>query len=216
MILCRIFIGKKEQIIMKRNANGSLSGVISNVCFYEVDGVQVMRAKSGPKPKKAEWQLKNQRIFAERVAWVKKVKYPLLNRVWKYVHFSVGGNSFNHFLKINNPAFGCAGQIMFPELLIVSEGKVGFVSEFGVVRKEGQLEFSWTPNDDAHSHGNDFMNIVFLLDNGGLDVQKTTICRSDCKALLPVPASAQNQSEGYVFWSSIDDRAFSRSLYWKV
>lgn len=201
---------------MKRNSNGSLSGLISNVCVYEVDGVQVMRTKPGFKRKKAEWQLKNQQVFAERVAWVKKVKYTLLNRVWKYVHFSVGGNSFNHFLKINNPAFGNTGRVMFPELLVVSEGKIRLVLNFRVERTGSQLLFSWTLNDDLYSRESDFMNIVFLKDDGGLEVQKTTACRSDCKALLTVPASALNQSEGYVFWSSIDDRAFSRSLYWKV
>ncbi len=68
--------------------------------------------------------------------------------------------------------------------------------------------------DYSRSHGDDFMNAVFLQDNGRLDVRKTTICRSDCKALLSVPASAPK--ERYVFWSSINDRAFSRSVYWKV
>jgi hypothetical protein len=214
MILRCIFIGKKEQIIMKRNALGLLTGIISNLCVYEVDGVQIVRSLPHRGQCNSTSQLANQRIFAKRVAWAKKVNWTLLNRVWKYAHFSVGGNPLNHFLKINNSAFSRTDQIKFPELLIVSEGSLSLAPELGVVRKEGQLEFSWTPHDDTHSHGNDLMNIVFLQDDGGLDVRKTTVCRSDCKALLSVPASAPK--EGYVFWSSINDRAFSRSVYWKV
>ncbi|MDP4184833.1 MAG: hypothetical protein Q8862_06675, partial [Bacteroidota bacterium] len=61
----------------------------------------------------------------------------------------------------------------------------------------------------------DRLNMVFLYNEKELKVIKTDVFRSAGLARIAIPVPDLTQQEGYVFWSSFDDKRFSPSVYWK-
>ncbi|MDP4206714.1 MAG: hypothetical protein Q8859_12055, partial [Bacteroidota bacterium] len=123
---------------VKNNTIGSLTGIVGDLCLYEVGGKLVCRSLPRRDKKKASAaQITCRNTFASRVGIAQSVKYTLLRRVWKYTEFPVGMNSLNHFLKINKGAFGRTDLIIYPLLFFLSDGYLSPVINFEMTRFGG-------------------------------------------------------------------------------
>jgi len=192
------------------------SGRLGSVITYELNGVQVIRALPYTKKRKTtDLQQAHRESFQIQHRIAKSLKVKIIQRIWDRFSYQGGMNGYNRFIQINRPVYGPSGDIEFPELMVVSQGKLNPAKDFVVTYDGNNLQFTWTPgNQNLHSSDTDKLNVVLLNSRCFLTVFETGISRKEGQAVLPFSASANENPVGYVFWSSANDKDFSPSIYW--
>jgi len=192
------------------------SGRLGNVITYELNGVQVIRALPYTKKRKpTDLQQAHQESFKIQHRIAKSLKLQIIQRIWDRFSYQGGMNGYNRFIQINRPAYGPSGDIEFPELMVVSQGKLNPAKNFTVTYDGKNLQFTWTPgNQNLHCSGTDQLNIALLSYRSSLEVIETNISRETGQATIPFTVNKNEIPRGYVFWSSTNDKDFSPSIYW--
>lgn len=192
------------------------SGRLGNVVTYELNGVQVVRSLPFTKKRKpTKLQEAHRMSFKMQHLLARGVKKQIIDRIWKQASYLGGMNAYNSFVKANRGAFGQSDHVVFPELMQISLGKLNPVYNISVVREDDQLVFTWLPGEPVvYAAGTDRLNLVFLIDRCTLSVMETDITRNAGSIEIPDQVNGRNITEGYLFWSSANDREFSPSMYW--
>ncbi|NJK97171.1 MAG: hypothetical protein HC905_21700 [Bacteroidales bacterium] len=205
---------------MARLSSGSplkgARGRIGNIVTYDLNGVQVARALPDRSRKRKASPLEeiNRNNFLFRHAVAKTVKHSLIDRIWSKQVYIGGMNPYNSFISANKSAFGTDMTIAFPELMVLSVGNLRQVQDLQVSRVGELLEFRWKALFSIHSSQEDLLNLV-LVSRDKLEVFPTLIKREEEFATLKLQNDASEGVKGYLFWSSVNDRNFSPSMFWK-
>ena len=192
------------------------SGRLGSVITYELNGVQVIRSLPYTKKRKpTDLQQAHRESFKIQHRIAKSLKLQIIQRIWDRFSYQGGMNGYNRFIQINRSAYGPSGDIEFPELMVISQGKLNPAKDFTVTYDGKNLQFTWTPgNQNLHCSGTDQLNIALLSYRSSLEVIETNISRETGQATIPFTVNKNEIPEGYVFWSSANDTDFSPSLYW--
>jgi len=192
------------------------SGRLGNVVTYELNGVQVVRSLPFTKKRKpTKLQESHRQSFQMLHLLAQGVKSQIINRIWKKSSYQGGMNAYNSFLKANRGAFGQSDHVEFPELMVISQGRLNPVYNVSVASEDDQLLFTWLPGETGVcASGTDRLNLVFLIDRSMLIVMETAITRETGSTKVPNLINGRNITEGYLFWSSANDKEFSPSMYW--
>jgi hypothetical protein len=193
------------------------SGRLGNVVTYELNGVQVIRSLPGTtKRKPTNRQSAHRESFAIQHKIARSLKWNIIYRIWNQFSYKGGMNAYNRFIQVNRQAYGSKGYIDFPELMIVSQGNLSPVNNLKVSLEGDHLLFQWTTGVRSRINSDsDQLNVVLLHSRSSLQVIETA---TQCKAgqtIIPLSGAIKENPEGYVFWSSIDNRSFSPSVYWR-
>ena len=125
-------------------------------------------------------------------------------------------NAYNRFIQVNRQAYGPDGSIEFPELMVMSVGNLMQVQAFAAHREGDQVTFQWATGQGARKASpGDLLNIVLLLNKSSFEVIETGIRRDAGQATIPFAMNDAAIPEGYVFWSAVNDKDFSPSVYWR-
>jgi hypothetical protein len=192
------------------------SGRLGNVVTYTMNGVQVIRSLPFTKKRKAtKLQRAHLESFKMQHLIAKSLKVPIIQRIWNRFSYEGGMNGYNRFIQINRPAYGASGEIEFPELFVISQGTLIPARDLTVTHQDHHLQFAWTPGDRSpNCSGTDRLNIALLSNRSSIRIIETGIFREAGQASIELPANMVGMVEGYVFWSSLQDRNFSPSIYW--
>lgn len=193
-----------------------VSGRFGDVVTYQLNGTQVVRSRPYfPKRKPSPLQQQHRQSFEIQHRMAQSVKVTIINRIWKRLSYQGGMNAYNCFIQANRAAYGPSGRIEFPELMVISQGKLIPARNLSVIRQGEALLFRWTAdNVPLHSLASDRLNIVLLTNQGAFRVIETGVTRETGQAIIPFSGNENEVAEGFVFWSSFNDKEFSPSLYW--
>jgi len=196
--------------------NGT-SGRIGNLVTYNLNGIQVVRTmpESFKKRKTSLLQTLHQNSFRVQHAIAKSVKRTLIDKIWSQLSSKGGLNPYNQFIKRNRAAFAGGDRIVFPELMVVSDGSLVPAPGFSVKKEGDLLTFTW----DSHlvgkgSSNKDKLNIIMIVCRNSLCIVEIESIRSDGEATLPYAPGNDPFTEGFAFWSSENEDSFSPSVYW--
>lgn len=193
------------------------TGRLGNLVTYELNGVQVIRALPGTRKRKpTALQEIHRRSFKIQHRIAQSLRWKIINRIWNQFSYKGGMNAYNRFIQINRQVYGPTGSMDFPELMVLSQGNVSPAIDFKTSQEGNNLVLQWTPgNTNRYTSDADRLNIVLLHSRSSLEVIETGVERRAGQALVPFPGDTKETPEGYVFWSSSDNRNFSPSIYWR-
>ncbi len=204
----------------KLPSNSPLAGVsgrIGDVVTYVSNGITIVRAlpKRRNDHKSSILQQQHLNSFKAKHDFARSIKQSIIDRIWKQVAIPVGMNPYNYFIKSNNDAFGKTDHVEFPQLMILSAGKLLPVENLKLEVANNMLLLSWTSKlINVYASANDRLIIALLSDKKNLHLFNTRSIRSEEKAELELGELNTDIIEGYIFWSSSNDKVFSRSEYW--
>ncbi|MDP4207574.1 MAG: hypothetical protein Q8928_02045 [Bacteroidota bacterium] len=194
-----------------------LRGRVGDWIIYERNGKVYMRAAPQPKKnhKSTAQQDLHQKSFQAIHTLAKSVKRSIIDRVWATLPMTGGMTPYSLFVKSNWTAFGHTDQIQFPELMEISRGNLLPAVGFSVKKDGDQITFRW----DASKTGwlamaDNRLNLVRLTDRLNLEYIAVEARRGDGEASVIIQDQTE-MIEGFVFWSSFDETAFSPSMHWK-
>jgi hypothetical protein len=202
---------------VSKNSLTGLSGKVGNMVFYVSNGIQIVRSlpESKKKRKSSDLQKVHQSSFKAKHDFARSVKHSIIDRIWSRLPLAAGMNPYNYFLQVNNDAFASTDHIEFPKRITLSKGKLLSVSNLKVSAVNHKLLLSWTSNVNSKYAGDtDRLTIAVLINKKALQLFDTSYIRSDKKAELDLSGMDTGIIEGYIFWSSPNNDAFSISDYW--
>jgi hypothetical protein len=200
-----------------KNSMTGLSGIVGNAVFYVSNGMQLVRIRPTQNKSRKLSELQKAHIgsFKAQHAFARSIKHGIIDRIWSQLDIPAGMNPYNYFIKSNSDAFGKTALIQFPQLIILSMGKLLPVENLKAELANNQLFLKWKYNNDsAYASATDKLNIAILINKTELKFLENNFIRSDEKAELNLDNSETEIIEGFVFWSSQENDAFSRSEYW--
>lgn len=192
-------------------------GRIGNFVTYDLNGVQVVRSlpTDSRKKKASKLQLLHRSSFKMQHAIAHSLKHSIISRIWSKLDLKGGMNAYNQFIKTNRAAYGQSGQIMFPELMVISQGALHPVQGLQISRNGDYLHLTW----DKQGFGRfatttDRLNLVILENRKNFKNLENSAIRQDGTAEINLTGFQDNVIEGYIFWSSYNDQDFSPSVFW--
>lgn len=203
--------------ILPGNILIGVSGRIGNLVTYNLNGTQVIRTLPETFKKRKSSSLQKQHLISFKIqhAMAKSVKKTIIDRIWSHLSFQGGMNPYNQFIKRNRAAYGGTDNIVFPELMVISDGNLLPAAGFTVHREGEILTFSWDSNQTGKlASPADKLNIVILAYRCSLNMMAVEACRSDGTISFALPDKIIGDVEGYVFWSSQNEENFSPSMFW--
>jgi hypothetical protein len=207
------------RIVSKNFLNGA-SGRIGNTVTYVLNGVQVIRSLpyQGKKHKPSALQQQHLDAFKKQHLFARSVKQTVIDRIWSKEEIPPGLNPYNYFLKCNRAAFANTEKIMHPALLRLSTGKL-LLAENMIFACEGHLlQIKWDNSQiNFYARTTDRLNVVLLLNRESILFLDAKAVRADGDATIQLPDTVANDMvEGFLFWSDVNDNAFSPSVFWQV
>jgi len=207
---------------MAKLPNNSLlsgaSGKIGDLVLYMSNGIQIVRTRPQRKDyKPSEFQKAHIESFKAQHVFAKSIKRSVIDRIWSRETIPAGMNPYNFFFKSNRDAFGKTELIKFPQLMTISTGRLLPVEDLTIKKADNKIYIQWKVSGNMiSSYDRDKLNIAFLIDKKRLHLIDTSITRATGQAEIGLDDLQPEIVEGYIFWASEDDKAFSRSEYWKI
>jgi len=198
---------------------GGISGKVGDKVYYQMNGKTYVRSlpKSRQKPVSPLQKLQQERFLCI-VRFCKKFKYSVIPLIWNGIEKSYSGYSL--FMKTNSPAFGKDGELMDPQRIQLSAGKLYHPYGFTARRKVGEpavVEVSW--QKDAHLGGVPLWDELLAIstDNDQYsDVQVTGITRGSLGGSFTLPSLKAPATHLYLFFASEDRKQYSGSACFEI
>jgi hypothetical protein len=200
-----------------KNSINGISGIFGNAVFYVSNGMQLVRIRPPQNKSRKLSELQKAHIgsFKAQHAFARSIKTGIIDRIWSQLDIPAGMNPYNYFIKSNSDAFGKTDHIQFPQLMTLSTGKLLPVENLKVEVTDNQLLLKWESNKDtAYASATDKLTIALLINETELKFLENSFIRSDEKAELEIDMAETEKMEGFIYWSSQENDAFSRSEYW--
>jgi hypothetical protein len=193
------------------------SGRIGNLLTYNLKGIQVVKTLPVSDKKKRKFsvlQEKHLYSFKAQCLFAQSLKETIIDRVWAHLSFTGGINPYNFFIQCNRAAFGGEERIVFPELLVISHGRLIPAAKFKASREGENIVFTWVNTEAANVSPKDKINIVLLKNREEIVIAEVNATREQETTSVSVAGLTGTMIEGYSFWSTKDDQLFSPSIYW--
>jgi len=195
------------------------SGKIGNLVTYTLNGEQIIR-KSPSRPRKfkaSTLQQQHFNTFAAQHDFAKNIKKDIIDPIWSLEPMPVGLNPYNYFIKCNRNAFGKSYHIEFPELMVLSLGKLLPVEELSFSLHENSVQLSWNnTNLNNYANADDKLHLVLLIDKQCILFIDNDTTRADGKFEFDVSKLTGSVVEGFIYWSTAKYLMYSPSVYFKV
>lgn len=203
----------------------NISGTVSNLVFYQRNGVNYVRSKPASfRDAKTEKQLSARGRFAGCNRFYDKIKTDIFRLVWKIAANGTGKNAKNIFTQHNIYAFGKDKEVVDYGRLHFSSGLLPLPDDIQVERHNNRDCLLQWDYDSAKAIGapNDLLYIVELRpekQTEDLQVYYTTVfhetgvSRSKGKAIFSTSYDFDDQTYLYCFWGNEQNSSFSDSYY---
>ncbi len=195
------------------------SGRFGNAVLYMSNGIPIIRSLPGT-PKKCKssvLQKKHISSFQALHHLARSVKRSIIDRVWSREEIPLGLNPYNYFIKCNRNAFAKTDHVEYPQLITLTNGYLLPAENLNFNLVEKSLQVKWTCTlKNNYAETDDCLNVALLIDRKAFFVLNTIALRKDENAIIEIPSIFESIREGFIFWSSKDDSAFSRSEYWNL
>ncbi|MDR2921240.1 MAG: DUF6266 family protein [Tannerella sp.] len=205
----------------------NISGTVSNLVFYQRNGVNYIRSKPKKyRDAKTEKQLSARGRFAGCNRFYDKIKVDIFKQVWKIAANGTGKNAKNIFTQRNIYAFGKDKEVIDYGRLHFSFGLLPLPDHIQVEQHNNRdclLQWEYDPAK-AIGTPNDLLYIVELRPEKQPKDQpktyttvfhETGISRSKGKALFSTSSDFDDQTYLYCFWGNEQNSSFSDSYYLK-
>lgn len=112
--------------------NGALSGMIGNLVAVRVKDMQIIRMAPRSRSVWSDKQKQTWKRFGALTDFWNVFRYTQVQKIWKIS--DKGSRGINLFIKTNMPAFGPEGELINPERLHFSAGRLPLPYRFTAVR----------------------------------------------------------------------------------
>jgi len=203
----------------------NISGSVSNLVFYQRNGVNYIRSKpSSYRDAKTEKQLAVRGRFTGCNRFYDHIKADVFRQVWKTVASGTGKNAKNLFVQHNMYAFGKDKEVIDYGRLCFSSGLLPLPDRIQIERHNNHdylLQWEYDA-EKAIGAPNDRLYIVELrpvkqpddlLENYTVVFHETGVCRSEKKASFSTSSGFNDQIHLFCFWGNEQNSVFSGSYY---
>ena len=123
---------------MAKVINGALSGVLGNLVAVKAKDMQIIRIRPRSRSVWSDKQKQSWKRFKTLTDFWNQFMYSPVQKIWKIA--DKGQRGINLFIKTNMPAFGPEGELIDPDKLHFSAGKLPLPHRFSAVRTAGNPE----------------------------------------------------------------------------
>jgi len=192
-----------------------VKGKAGNVSFYESRGKTIMRSLPAHKNlHRSKKQLRNQNRFTLVRMFCSQFKQVVIPQIWNSIATTSSG--YHLFMKTNSPAFDLDGVLSDPMKIRLSTGKLtlpeGMQAQRTVlggkmIRVSWQKETPW---------GGQPLKDKLMVISAGVgnysDMMDTGLRRGDLGGSFELPELKSAASHLYLFFESLDQRYYSKSI----
>ena len=203
---------------MAKIKNGNISGLIGGIVGYTMNGENIIR--TAPK-KRSNWtdrQLSNRLRFSKLSSFWRQFKYTPVGQIWKVADEKRRAN--NLFVQANSAAFGFEGEIIDPQFLHFSAGRLPLPHKFAakpVEGESGKVEVSWMDDPKRWLSRPDDELMMMIANGDKFDGPIATgFIRKKEKAVIELPAEMADIKGIYLFFGSEKRKLYSPDAYFEV
>jgi len=206
--------------ILKGGFGGGFSGLVGNAVIVQMEGKQVLRSRPGKRGKNgwSERQKMNWKRFSTVSAFWRQFRNTPIQKIWKSAEDSKRG--LNLFIKANMPAYGPGGELVDPERLHFSAGRLPLPHKFTAVRDSVDPEkvvVSWQ-DDPGSGIAKPKDELMMMISNEGKfkGPIATGVFRKQQTAVIQLPAGIGAVQGIYLFFGSEERGMYSADQYFGI
>jgi len=198
--------------------NGALTGMVGNLVIANYKSGKSVLRKSPRERKYSDKQKQNWQRFSAVTALWKSFHGSPVQEIWKIA--VEGRRGINLFINANSSAFNPEGELVDPERLHFSAGKLPLPHQIKAARSAadpGKVEVTW--QDDPGSsltRSNDELMMMIAHDGNFMGPIATGATRKQESALIQLPALSGTVQGIYLSFASEKRKLYSGDVYFKI